>query len=93
VYCNVCGSAIPENAPLCSHCGVNAEELRKARRATSNWARPQLGRRIGGVCMGIGRHFDLNVTILRIVWVLLFLFYGIGGILYLALWALMPNEA
>jgi len=43
--------------------------------------------------MGIGRHFDLNVTILRIVWVLLFLFYGIGGILYLALWALMPNEA
>jgi phage shock protein PspC (stress-responsive transcriptional regulator) len=43
--------------------------------------------------MGIGRHFDLNVTILRIVWVLLFLFYGIGGILYLVLWALMPNEA
>jgi phage shock protein C len=58
-----------------------------------DWARPQLGRRIAGVCLGIGRHFGWNVTILRLVWVLLLLFAGTGGLLYLILWGVMPNEA
>jgi phage shock protein PspC (stress-responsive transcriptional regulator) len=42
--------------------------------------------------MGIARHFEWNVTILRLMWGALFLFFGVGGILYLILWAIMPNE-
>jgi phage shock protein PspC (stress-responsive transcriptional regulator) len=36
---------------------------------------------------------DGNVTTIRLLWLLLFLFAGTGGLLYLILWIVTPNEA
>jgi len=47
---------------------------------------------IGGVCEGLGRHFDVNPTILRVIWLVAVFFFGTGILLYLALWWLMPHE-
>lgn len=44
-----------------------------------------------GVCEGLGNHFDLDPTIVRIAFVLLFFFAGGGILLYLILALVMPK--
>lgn len=87
MYCNACGKAIPDDARVCSYCGRPVAGIRK------QLVRPRHGRRIAGVCLGLAQHFGWNVTLLRLLWLLLFLFAGVGGLVYLILWIIMPNEA
>jgi phage shock protein PspC (stress-responsive transcriptional regulator) len=50
------------------------------------------GRHVGGVCAGLGRYFDLNPAIYRIAFVALALAGGTGILIYLAAWAVIPEE-
>ncbi|MBO7418979.1 MAG: PspC domain-containing protein [Bacteroidaceae bacterium] len=47
---------------------------------------------IAGVCGGLGKYFDLDPTILRLVFVLLLIFAGTGLLAYLVLWLVIPQE-
>ena len=46
---------------------------------------------IGGVCSGIAEHFNVDVVLVRVVFVVLALMSGVGFLLYLILWLLMPS--
>lgn len=47
-----------------------------------------------GVCGGLAKTFGWSPVRLRVVWVLATIFTAFaGGILYLALWYLMPKES
>src|SRR5262245_9063446 len=48
-------------------------------------------RMIAGVCGGLGRYFEIDPTIVRLVMVLM-IFTGVGIVLYGALWLVMPSE-
>ena len=58
---------------------------RKLYRSTQN-------KSIGGVCGGLGEYLDIDPTILRIIFVLAFLFAGTGPLLYIVLWLVIPME-
>lgn len=45
---------------------------------------------IGGVCAGIGDYFDIDPTIIRLVFVLLFFAGFSGGLIYLIMWLIVP---
>jgi phage shock protein C len=47
---------------------------------------------LGGVCGGIAEFYGLDPTVIRILWILLTLVYGLGILLYLALWIVMPRN-
>ena len=48
---------------------------------------------IAGVCAGLAHYFDLDPTVIRIVYVLLSIFTAFAGVLvYLNLWLIMPKE-
>lgn len=47
---------------------------------------------IGGVCAGLAEYLDIDLTIVRIVWVLMVLFAGFGILLYVILWLIMPKQ-
>ncbi len=50
--------------------------------------------RIAGVCAGIAEYFDTDVTLVRLVWLILSIVPGgiIGGlIVYVAAWVIMPE--
>ena len=48
---------------------------------------------IAGVCAGLAYYFDLDPTVIRIVYVLLSIFTAFAGVLvYLILWLIMPKE-
>jgi len=54
------------------------------------WHRDYPGRRIAGVCQSLAENLEVSVSAVRIAFVLLALFRGLGLVLYLVLWALLP---
>jgi phage shock protein C len=48
-------------------------------------------RMVGGVAGGIGERFDIDANIVRVVFVVLTVLYGLGAAIYLAMWALIPQ--
>jgi phage shock protein PspC (stress-responsive transcriptional regulator) len=54
--------------------------------------RPSQGRIIAGVALAIALRFDWNVTLVRIVTLLLGLFTGVGLLLYIVLWIVIPSS-
>ena len=57
-------------------------------------ARSQSERMIAGVCGGLAEYFNVDVALIRLAFVLFeLLTAGAGGILvYVILWAIMPEE-
>lgn len=45
----------------------------------------------GGVCSGIGHYFDVDPIIFRAIFVIAFLGFGSGLLLYIILWIIMPE--
>lgn len=47
---------------------------------------------IGGVCAGISDYFNIDVTVVRLLFVVLFLSFGFGLIPYIVLWIVVPSS-
>lgn len=54
--------------------------------------RPFHDRMLAGVAAGVARYFDIDVTVVRIVFAVLAVVGGAGLPLYLAGWLLIPDE-
>ena len=50
------------------------------------------GRVIGGVAGGLADYFDMDPTIVRLIFVLLVVFGGSGVLLYIILWIILPEK-
>ena len=47
---------------------------------------------LGGVCAGLGEHFDIDPTVIRLVWaVITVLSIGTGVLVYIIAWLLIPE--
>jgi phage shock protein C len=53
--------------------------------------RSRTNKMLAGVCGGLGEYMQINPTIVRIVFVMLFL-QGMGGLIYLVLWFILPYQ-
>jgi len=47
---------------------------------------------IAGVCGGIGEYFNIDPTIIRLLWVLSVFFMGTGILAYFIFWIIMPEK-
>jgi phage shock protein C len=47
---------------------------------------------LGGVCGGIGEYFDIDPTIVRLLWVLFILGFGTGLLAYIIAWIIIPRN-
>ncbi len=45
---------------------------------------------IAGVCGGVAEYFNMDPTVIRLIWVLITLLGGAGVLLYIILWIVMP---
>jgi phage shock protein PspC (stress-responsive transcriptional regulator) len=61
------------------------QDLDRLRRSTSN-------RYIAGVAGGLGRHFGIDPTIIRVLLVVLTFFGGAGLLVYVACWLFVPED-
>jgi len=74
--------------PTCCvyHCeGVLEMDNRRLTRCESD-------RMVAGVCSGLGRYLNIDPTIVRLIFVLMFLLGGHGLLVYIVLWIVMPSE-
>jgi phage shock protein C len=54
--------------------------------------RSRTDRTIAGVCGGLASYFNVDPTLVRVLFVVLAVLGGSGVILYLALWLIVPNQ-
>ncbi len=54
--------------------------------------RPENGRILAGVCAGIANWLGLDVTLIRIIFLILGFLTGSGLFIYLILWVVMPSS-
>jgi phage shock protein C len=54
--------------------------------------RSRTNRKIAGVCGGLGDHFDMDPIFIRAGFVVSLFFGGLGFVLYIVLWLLMPEQ-
>lgn len=47
---------------------------------------------IAGVCAGIAEYFNIDPTIIRLIWVAAVLFLGTGIFFYLIAWLIIPER-
>ncbi len=45
---------------------------------------------VGGICGGLGDYFKIDPVLIRLVWLILILFGGIGILLYFIAWIIIP---
>ena len=93
MFCTRCGAALEENDRFCSQCG-NATPLGKLRRPEPlRLTRDTANKKIAGVCSGFARYLDADVTLVRVIWLILaFCTVGLGFLAYLAAWIVMPKQ-
>ena len=87
MYCNYCNKSIQDDANVCAYCGTRVGGVIARKRLV----RPREGRKIAGVCLGVAEYFDLDVTVVRWVWLLIVIFGGTGLLAYLIAWIVIPE--
>lgn len=54
--------------------------------------RIQQGRMVAGVCTGLAAYFRVDVNLIRLAFGVFTIFYGLGALLYLIAWLILPEE-
>ncbi len=106
-YCVNCGQRMKPEDIFCSNCGSEVEKRDTSYRSSSQprtdytnrgmTTQPKLyrsrnNRWLAGVCGGLGKHFNIDPTLVRIGFILATLGYGTGIILYIVLAIFIEEE-
>ena len=95
MYCSSCGIEIPDTSRYCSQCGA-ATAMYTSSPATGPrqvLRRSRTDKKIAGVCAGIARYMDVDVTLVRVIMLVLALCPpGTGVIAYIVCWIVMPLD-
>ena len=93
MFCTRCGLEMSDDAAFCSRCGQATGVPPVARVSPPHrLSRPVHDKKIAGVCAGFARYLGVDVTLMRIIWLVVALTTGIGFIAYIIAWIAMPRD-
>ncbi len=96
MFCTKCGIEMKESDRFCAQCGTPTG--RGVRPPVpggvyNRLSRPRDDRKVAGICSGIARYLGVDVTLVRILAVVLAIWPpGVGLIVYIVCWFIMPND-
>jgi phage shock protein C len=91
MYCTQCGEQLTDDSRFCSRCGGRTGIGRMTHQPRSLML-DKRNKKIAGVCAGFARYFEEDVTLVRVVWLVVALTTGFGFLGYLAAWIIMPSD-
>ena len=109
MFCTQCGTNLDDRARFCTLCGKStaltvpgSPPVDPAGVGASGWTAGVAGRKlrrirarkkIAGVCAGFAEYFDMDVTLMRLIWLgLLIMPPNIGAIGYIVAMFVLPKE-
>lgn len=100
-YCSSCGTSLPTGARFCAACGNAVSEPGPIPgayhagppRPLVPLMRPIAGRKVAGVCQGLSNRYGWDVTLTRVIAVLLAVAaFPVGLVAYGIFWLITPEE-
>jgi phage shock protein C len=94
MFCTRCGAQLDDTARFCTKCGAPTAKIVIAPACETRRLRRILqGKKIAGVCTGYAEYFNMDVTLMRLIWIGLALVPpNIGLIAYIVSWIVLPKE-
>jgi phage shock protein PspC (stress-responsive transcriptional regulator) len=98
MFCTFCGRGLEMGDRFCAQCGkansadATTPPFPQAQRARSRFLRSMSDKKIAGVCSGLARYLDLDVTLIRIVFLAGILLHGATLIAYIICWIAMGRD-
>lgn len=95
MICSSCQRNIADGSRFCYNCGARqtatgAPDMASATGGPRKLMRSSTDRKLAGVCGGVAEYFDVDPTIVRVIWLLVVLCGGTGLLLYIILWIVLP---
>ncbi len=98
MFCTNCGAEMKESDRFCPSCGHSTSP--EAQTFPSNGGstnarrlvRTMNDKKIAGVCGGYAKYFGVDSTVMRLIFLGLFIMYGVGLGVYLVSWIVMPRD-
>jgi phage shock protein PspC (stress-responsive transcriptional regulator) len=97
MICPNCQKEIADHSNFCYNCGARlsttapaANPYPPAVHTVKRLTRSSTDKKIAGVCGGLAEYFDMDPTLVRVLWLLLVFFGGTGVLAYLILWIALP---
>jgi phage shock protein PspC (stress-responsive transcriptional regulator) len=98
MFCTNCGMELREDDAFCARCGkpakAGAAPPPPPPREPRRLARRMDQKTIAGVCSGLAAYLGADVTLIRVLWLVLTIFTGLlpGLAVYIVCWIVMPKE-
>jgi phage shock protein C len=89
MYCTQCGVEINAVDLFCSRCR-NPGSVAEVR---GSLMLDKRNKKIAGVCAGVARYLGIDLAFTRILWLAIALGTGVGFLVYLAAWIVLPSDA
>lgn len=91
MFCTKCGVQLREGDRFCSQCGARTA-LYRVVNAPHPLLLDKRNKKIAGVCAGFARYMEVDVTLMRVIWLAVAVATGVGFLAYLAAWLIMPSD-
>ena len=59
--------------------------------ATRKLYRSKTNRQLAGVCGGLAEYFNVDATLIRVLFLILAVFGGTGLVIYVVMWLIVPD--
>ncbi|MBI3695288.1 MAG: PspC domain-containing protein [Acidobacteria bacterium] len=97
MYCTNCGAALGDGDAFCAKCGkptgVAGTAPGPPPAAVRRLVRPMSEKKVAGVCAGVARYMEVDVTMVRVLWLVVAIFTVVPGFLaYFVMWIAMPKD-
>src|SRR4029077_16151139 len=91
MYCTQCGVELRGDDRFCSQCGARTC-VGHVVTGPRSLMLDKRNKKIAGVCAGFARYFEVDVILVRVLWLAIAFATGVGFLAYLAAWIIMPSD-
>ena len=97
MLCPSCQKDIAPGSRFCYNCGAKQPDAPGAPSVAPAYVPPKKlvrsinNKKIAGVCAGVADYFDIDPTLVRVLWLLATLIPGPNIIVYVILWIVLPQ--